>query len=102
MRKEVGEPMEVTRVTSEDNRGTDIEPPLDQEWSEFDKLRWQMGVVKVDSGLDTRIFEMSDGRFSINILGVGWSHSLSSRGYHHAWETLTYLSMGARFAQDRP
>lgn len=45
--------MNVQRIETEN--GSHIEPPLDQEWTLFDQLRWQAGVVHADTGLDITV-----------------------------------------------
>ena len=44
------EPLDVKRVQTTSG-GSHIEPPLQDTWSEIEKLRWHAGVVLVDSGV---------------------------------------------------
>lgn len=61
---EVHDLMEVVRVKTE--RGSHIEPALDESWTELDKLRWNAGVLKADTGVVIRIAEHANGNFSVS------------------------------------
>ncbi|OCH80290.1 hypothetical protein [Gordonia sp. UCD-TK1] len=93
------EPMTVTRVHTE--RGSHIEPPLDPEWSQLDKLRWQAGVVIADAGVPLRISLDDDTRLSRNGVDVPGIYGLkigswhSARGFHDMWDYLNGVSAGA-------
>ena len=93
-----GEPMELTRVF--DETGSHFEPELDQDWSEFDKIRWQMGVVLIRSGLKTRLYETDPGQFCINIVAKNSIHSLSSRDYYSVWTMLSHISLGGEIVRE--
>lgn len=93
------EPMTVTRV--HDSGGSHIEPPLDPEWSDIEKMRWQAGVVLVESGVTVRIND--DARYSVNgvdipVIGIQIGSSSTSRTFHAAWDYLNGVSAGAREA----
>jgi hypothetical protein len=53
MKKQIKGRMDVRRIETEG--GSHIEPPLDREWTLYDKLRWQAGVVHADTGLDITV-----------------------------------------------
>ncbi|QTF81782.1 hypothetical protein SEA_BEEGEE_79 [Gordonia phage BeeGee] len=92
------EPMTVTRVR--DEHGSHIAPPLDPEWSEMDKLRWQAGVVIADAGVPLRITLDDTARLTRNGVDVpvyglrlgGWH---SARGFHDTWDYLNGVRDGA-------
>lgn len=46
-------PMRVTRVRTE--FGSRVEPPLQQSWTDFTKLRWLAAVVEGDTGLRVQV-----------------------------------------------
>ena len=90
------EPMTVARIR--DDRGSHIAPPLEQSWSDLEKLRWQAGVVLVDSGVRVRISD--DARASSNgvdipVLGILIGRSSTSRTFRAAWDYLNGVSAGA-------
>lgn len=93
------DPMEVRRV--EHIGGSHIEPPLDQAWTDFDKLRWCAGVVLADSGLHIRVTLWSHPQqYSLSGESPGRAWSLSDGDFHRTWRTLGDLSMGAQLARD--
>ncbi|UAW08338.1 hypothetical protein SEA_WHITNEY_91 [Gordonia phage Whitney] len=93
------EPMTVTRVR--DDNGSHIEPPLDSDWSELDKLRWKAGVVIADAGVPLRISLDDSTRLSRNGVDVPGIYGLkiggwhSARGFHDMWDYLNGVSAGA-------
>ena len=44
--------MYVERHRSKDGSSSWIEPPLDDTWSDYTKLSWNLGVIYADLGLD--------------------------------------------------
>ena len=96
---ETGAPLAVRRVQTE--RGSHIEPPLDETWPDFLKLRWQTGVVFADSGLRVDVTRWSNpGEYSLSgkTPNGGWSRGAGP--FYQAWRTLGDLSMGAQLARD--
>ena len=96
---ETGAPLKVERI--ENGRGSHIEPPLDETWPDFLKLRWQAGVVFADSGLRVDVTRWSSpGQYSLHgkTRDGGWSRGAGS--FDRAWYMLGDLSMGAQLARD--
>ncbi|MDJ0010116.1 hypothetical protein [Gordonia alkanivorans] len=92
------EPMQVTRVHTEN--GSHIEPPLDQKWSELDKLRWNAGVVIADTGVPLRIKLNDNARYTSNgvdipVYGLQLGSMSTSRRFHAMWDYLNGVSAGA-------
>jgi hypothetical protein len=61
MNKKQSGRMDVKRIET-DGYGR-IEPPLNQEWTLFDQLRWKAGVVHADTGLDITV---KPSNYSVN------------------------------------
>lgn len=78
---------EVRRIRTEG--GTHIEPPLDPSWSNLDKLRWHVAVVKLECDLDIQVFE-SCGLYSFMVNGLNSPHL----AYQHAWYYLLGVEIG--------
>lgn len=94
-----GEPMEVRRV--DHAGGSRIEPPLDQSWTDFDKLRWCAGVVLADAGIYIRVTRWNHPQ-KYSLSGEtptrSWSHS--DGNFYETWRAITNLGMGAQIARD--
>lgn len=90
--------MDVAKVT--DGRSTHYEPELDQTWSQFDKLRWLMGCVLVNTGLRTRLYQTSERNFCLNVVTANSVRAMSSRGYQEVWSMLVHMDMGAEIARE--
>lgn len=92
--------MIVQRVTTE--TGSHIEPPLDQDASDLDKLRWLAAVVEHDGCFPEGTF-----RFSMvpgDQFGLSWSHgtgvtSHSGMPFHLVWRHLTAMLDGVVLAR---
>ena len=93
--------MNVTRVLTE--RGSHVEPSLDEDWPAWKRLEWLASVVAADTGLPVRI---SEARFSTKRFGkwrvdpdmfsVNYGHgSICAYPYAEAWALLTGLGLGA-------
>ena len=81
--------------------GSHIDPPLDEAWTDFDKLRWLAGVVLVDSGLYVRITLWSHPQqYSLSGETPGRCWSYSDGDFYQTWRTLGDLSMGAQLVRD--
>lgn len=99
------EPMPVRMV--QDGNLTTPEPPLDDDWSDLDKLRWHAGIVQHRTGLRIRV---STGGYRERI-GDEWveipgmyglqigRRSLSARPYQRAWDYLNGVEIGYEEAQ---
>lgn len=104
--------IEVIRVR--DQRGSRIEPPMDDEWDQATKLAWQAAVVALDTGLDIAVTAGGLRRrnrrrwwrprprwqdvpdvYSIHI-GTSFITPLS---FYAAWTLLNGISAGARAAR---
>ncbi|QMU19333.1 hypothetical protein [Gordonia rubripertincta] len=91
-------PMAVTRVHTEN--GSHIEPPLNPDWSELDKLRWKAGVVIADAGVPLRITLNDNARYTsdgvdIPVYGLQLGSMSTSRRFHAMWDYLNGVSAGA-------
>lgn len=96
------EPMEVRRIA--DGSGSHIEPPLEQSWSDLEKLRWHAGVVLADTGVRVGVTTNSAshknwrGDWVIDrdmySLNVGRA-SYSAYRYDDAWTFIIGVSAGA-------
>jgi hypothetical protein len=84
------DPAVVERV--EDNHGSHIEPPLDQQWSDAEKLAWHAGVELVDSGLRAVLTLWSDGTWSINAGPISMHNGMT---FYDAWNAITMMGIGA-------
>lgn len=90
--------MNVRRV--QDDRGSHIEPPINEEWDDLTTLRWLAGVVHADTGLDIRVNSgglivdgvPQDDCFNI-VLG---SSSASAFAFDSAWTYISGVSAGHR------
>lgn len=71
-------------------RGSHIEPPLDQSWSEIQKLLWHAAVIEVDADLHLDIRETDRGYL---VLAAGFGSPFYS--FHDAWSRMNSLARGA-------
>lgn len=96
------EPMTVRRVGTE--HGSHVEPPLEQSWSNLDKLRWHAALVEHETGITVRVVT---GALSAKPLGrwrvVPDSYSfrvghgqIGSFDYREAWTYLNGVADGAK------
>lgn len=94
------EPMVVERIAGV--RGSHIEPPLDQAWSNLEKLRWQAGVVLVDSGVSVDVGLAPGRRAMYSLSGDCWT--VGHFDFHACWLYLNGVEKGAklRAALDDP
>jgi len=78
----------VTRVKT--SSGSHIEPPLDEAWSDAQKLAWHAAVVAADTGLTITVHQ--DGHlFSVGEPGLG----RTGTPYREAWTLLNGINAGA-------
>lgn len=97
--------MNVTRV--QDATGDHIEPPLDEAWDDFTKLRWHAEVTALDSGLKVHV---EDGalRDDNDNLVPGWYGVTVGRtgsaafDFRSAWTYLNGVGTGGREAGRLP
>ena len=65
--------MNVERVRT--RSGSRIDPPMNESWSDLEKLQWHASVAKVDCGVDVTV---SLAEYRTRIMGV-W---VKERGYY--------------------
>lgn len=86
--------------------GSRIEPPLNQSWSNLEKLRWHAAVVELEAGIRVNITPSTHQvkRFGVwrdvqpqeyDYTAPGVSGMLGT--YCEAWAWLNGLAAGARF-----
>lgn len=97
--------MNVTRVNTD--HGSHIEPPLDEAWDDYTKLRWHAAVVAHDTGLTIEVREgglsrlVDDewqpvpGQYGVNV----GRNSGGAYSYDTAWTFLVGVHIGAQEAQ---
>lgn len=97
--------MNVTRV--QDEHGSHIEPPLEDSWSNLEKLEWQAAVVSADSGIEH--IRVSKSHYTIGgLLQRGYycvevgTSSVAPLDYRRAWSYLNGVSQGAKAVRDQP
>lgn len=83
-----------------------IEPPLNGSWEDLDKLKWQAGVLYVDTGIKATITVHQDfygPKFGLQFypLDGSGSHSLAAMDFGYAWAYLSHVSLGAELVQGR-
>ena len=92
--------MSVERIHTE--RGSHIEPPLEQDWDNLTKLRWRLAVVLHDAGLPDDAMRVEPADYRINgvpqeAYGVIGAGGISGAiGYHSTWTFLNGVSYGLR------
>ena len=82
--------------------GSRIEPPLDQSWSDLEKLRWHAAVIEHDTGAPVRIDTarywigavLQRGFYDITLGGT----NIGPLSYNAAWDYLNGIAIGARYA----
>ena len=97
------EPMKVSIVS--DGRGSHVEPPLEQGWSELDKLRWKAGTVEASVGVTVHIYPgaMSTPRLFGQGHRIHWDRyglrignsSHTAFTFDSAWDFLNGVEAGA-------
>lgn len=102
--------MMVRRVSHDS--GSHVEPPLDQAWSDLEKLRWHAGVVEADSGVRAFIIPRAmtekavlglvgpfRTRWDLYSIRIGNS-SHSAFNFNEAWDFLNGVDAGANAARE--
>lgn len=101
---------EVAVIRVQDESGSHIEPPLDETWTDLDKLRWHAAVVAADTGLRVSVqaaeqytkagvrWEIEVGLYSVN---VGFSATSGLR-FDRAWTYLNGVSTGSAQTRRQP
>lgn len=91
--------MKARRVYADDG-SSHIEPPLDQEWSELEKLKWKAEVASDDSGLEIGV---APGEYHIGGVRQPYFYTVntphSSSGPHtfdEAWTRMNGIVTGAQ------
>ena len=90
--------MKVTRV--HDGGSSYIEPPLEQSWSNLEKLEWQAAVVSEDTGIEH--INVTRSHYTIGSIlqrgyycvEVGFGRSIAPLNFHQAWSYLNGVSTG--------
>jgi hypothetical protein len=93
------EPIPVTIVTAGNITGP--EPPLDETWSDLDKLRWHAGVLQARTGLHLKI---TTGGYQINGQTIrnryGWSMLAAGGGgsydFNEMWTYINGIERGCK------
>lgn len=93
----------VHRVHTE--RGSHIEPPLNEDWSNLDKLRWSLAVSLHDAGQPLDLMDVRESDYRIN--GVpqeaydvtGPDGSSGATGFHATWTLISGIGYGLRTAR---
>lgn len=85
----------------EDDRGSHIEPPLDQSWPEAERLAWHAAVVSDEIGMPVHLWSHAgDDRADLYAIGVGGS-SAAAYSYDRAWTLLSGIASGVRAERSR-
>lgn len=81
-----------------ERNGSHIEPPLDPDWSQLDKLHWHAAVVLVDSGLVIRVEAAREkpGRF---VLFGAAAYGSPYYRFDEAWDEMNGWRKGAEHLQ---
>lgn len=73
-----------------DGLGTShIEPPLEQAWSNLERLRWHAAVTALDTGLQVLVHPVKGG-YSVQVE----NGSMSSMNYQNAWSYISGVLVG--------
>ena len=93
------------RIVTE--HGSHIEPPLDAEWSDLDKLRWHAAVTRVDHGGEIDL-TVEPAHVTINGESIDGLYSIKTRGntcgayaFYDAWTYINGIDHGLRIAEGR-
>lgn len=85
---------DVRRVFGRDGYGREtsyIEPPLDHQWPNLQKLRWCAAVVSHDTGLVVLVHEMQGSLYSVQVDTI----SVGGMPYQWAWDFMSAVNTGA-------
>lgn len=89
----MGEHPTVARV--DDRSGSFVEPPLDQNWTQLEKLRWHLAVNELDYDIRWTVTELSPGMFALSTSSPGGSSGVAAQPFRQAWDFITALGFGA-------
>jgi hypothetical protein len=98
--------MIVERIETE--HGSHIEPPLDQSWSDLEKLEWQAACVTAETGIEHIQVTRSDYRTSgilqrgYYCVQVGYGHSIAPLNFYQAWSYLNGVARGTQVRDEAP
>jgi hypothetical protein len=95
---------DVRRIVTE--HGSHIEPPLGEDWTEWDKLRWKLAVTLLDAGLPPDAAEVYpadyrvDGVIQRSMWDLRWlGSSLGAVDYAGMWNLMIGIKIGAELAR---
>jgi hypothetical protein len=93
--------MSVTRIHTDS--GSHVEPPLDEDWPNLDKLRWLAALAAHDGGMDTRlVVTLNDWDVKRESFSITYDIGLTSPySYTDAWTLLNGIAIGAEIVQRR-
>lgn len=86
-------PSAVQRV--DDATGSHIEPPLDENWSDLQKLQWHAAVTALDTGCEVTVKEVRRNLFSVSWRTATMSTSTSGSPFYVTWTYLSGMAAGA-------
>jgi hypothetical protein len=96
--------MRVRRLA--DERGSYIDPPLDQEWDALTKLRWHLAVTLQDSGLAADALQIDPADYRVGGVAQdgyyclhGLWFSVGALSYSSAWDVINGIEYGARLTR---
>lgn len=87
-------------------RGSHIEPPLDQDWTALEKLRWHLSVALHDAEQPDDLMDVREADYRIN--GVrqeaydvtGPSGSCGALGFHETWVLIHGIGYGLELGRN--
>jgi hypothetical protein len=88
----------VHRIHTE--RGSHIEPPLNEAWSNLEKLRWNLAVALHDAGQPINLMDVRESDYRVNgvpqeAYDVTSSFGTSGAiGFHSTWTFINGLGFG--------
>jgi len=95
---------DVRRVKT--THGSHIEPPLNDDWTDLEKLQWHLAVTLHDSGKPADLFTIrqDDSRLGRKAYALEWNYGgMSPMTYGSMWTLIDGISMGFEFAtKDEP
>lgn len=89
-----------TVVRVETENGSHVEPPLDPEWSNLDKLRWHLAVVLHDVGVDPELIHVEPARSTsggvpYESYSLHYAHStFGGPSFHNMWNLINGIGIG--------
>jgi len=95
--------MHVSRVR--DERGSHIEPSLNDLWTNLEKLRWSLAVVLHDFGFPADLMTVEPAHMTVDGVPVESyvltmpGRVVTAGGYYEAWRTINALEIGVWLAR---